>query len=62
VFGGLAIPLGYVLRSVLVGTSPVDPMAMSIVTSVFLGVGVVAAAAPPVRATRVDPMIALREE
>ena len=64
VFGGflIAIPLGFVLRSVLVGTSPVDPVVVSTVTAVFLIVGVVAAAAPAVRAARVDPMVALRQE
>jgi ABC-type antimicrobial peptide transport system permease subunit len=58
----IAIPLGYLLRSALVGTSPVDPRAISIVTALFLAVGVAAAAAPALRAARVDPMIALREE
>jgi putative ABC transport system permease protein len=64
VFGGflIAIPLGYVLRSVLVGTSPVDPFTMSTVTVVFLIVGAVAAAAPALRAARVDPMVAVRQE
>ncbi len=64
VFGGflIAIPLGYVLRSVLVRTSPVDPVAVSTVTALFLIVGVMAAAGPAVQAARVDPMVALRQE
>ncbi len=58
----IAVPLGYVLRATFVGTSPTDPLIMSMITAVFLGVGLVAAAAPAVRAVRVDPMVALREE
>jgi ABC-type antimicrobial peptide transport system permease subunit len=64
VLGGflIAIPLDYVLRPVLVGTSPLDPAAVGTLTAVFLIVGTVAAAAPAVQAARVEPMAALRQE
>ena len=51
-----------VLRAVLFGVSPTDPLTLAAVVAAMCAVGVAAAYVPARRATRVDPMVSLREE
>jgi putative ABC transport system permease protein len=50
------------LRQWLYGVSATDPLTFVLVPALFLGVGVLASGAPAFRATRADPVSALREE
>lgn len=50
------------ITGLLYGVEPTDPSTYLFVSVVVLGVGLVAAAIPALRATRVDPLVALREE
>jgi len=58
----LALAAGRVLHSFLFQVSPRDPVTVSAVALVLLAVAAVAAVLPARRATRVDPMGALRFE
>lgn len=58
----LALAAGQVLASVVYEASPRDPW---VLTSVFVGTALISAIAswvPARRATKVDPMVALRHE
>jgi ABC-type antimicrobial peptide transport system permease subunit len=57
-----ALALARVLRGQLFGVAPNDPATLGIVTALLLGVALIATWIPAWRATRVDPMIALRTE
>lgn len=57
-----AIALTRYLRSLLFGVEPTDPATLTAVGGVLIGIAVVACAAPAVRALRVDPARALRQE
>lgn len=65
---GLALGLvgtlagGKLVRSLLYGMQPTDPVTLSGVAAVLLAVALLAALLPARRATRVDPMIALRAD
>jgi len=56
-----ALGVGQLLRSLLHGFSPLDPITMASVIVGFAGVTVLAAWLPARRAARVDPMRVLRE-
>jgi putative ABC transport system permease protein len=58
--GGFAITR--LLRSLLYGVSPLDPVTWLLVTGVLAVVAALAILAPARRAARVDPIIAIREE
>jgi putative ABC transport system permease protein len=55
-----AFGVGRVLRSLLVQTSSTDPVTLAGVAMVLLGVSIVACVRPAHRATRLDPVAALR--
>jgi putative ABC transport system permease protein len=57
-----AIALTRLMRSLLFGVSPGDPMVLAQIAAVLAVVAVVAVWVPARRATRVDPMLALRNE
>ncbi len=57
-----ALLLSRLLRSQLYGTTPTDPLTFVIVAVVLGLVALLAGAIPAHRATRIDPMTALREE
>jgi putative ABC transport system permease protein len=50
------------LRTMLFGVSPYDPATFVVIASLLCGVACVAAFVPGRRASRVDPMVALRYE
>ena len=58
----LSLLLFRVLGSVLYGVKVFDPLTLSSVSALLLVVAFVATCVPAVRATRVDPVVALREE
>ncbi len=57
-----AVGVGYLLRANLYGLSPLDPVAYLAVICVLGVAAVVSLALPAWRATRVDPLVALRSE
>jgi predicted permease len=57
-----SLTLGRVLQTLLYEVKPADPATLTIVCSVVFAVSVLAAVLPARRATRVDPMVALRYE
>ena len=58
----LAIVLSRVLRSFLFEVQPGDPATLIVAGALFIGVALLACWAPVRRATRVDPIVALRYE
>jgi putative ABC transport system permease protein len=57
-----SLALGRVLQSLLFEVTPRDPATLASVAAVVLAVSILAAAIPARRATRVDPLTALRYE
>ncbi|HKG78591.1 MAG TPA: ABC transporter permease, partial [Pyrinomonadaceae bacterium] len=57
-----AIAMSRVLRGMLYGVSPTDPLTFAGVSIVLMAVALLACLIPARRATRVDPIIALRTE
>lgn len=68
VFFGLVIGLAAgataasFIRSILYGTSPLDPLVLSVMVACLLLTAVIACVLPAIRASRIEPMQALRME
>jgi putative ABC transport system permease protein len=59
---GVVLALGPLLTSVLFGVSPIDPLTVGTTTAVLGAVALTAAWWPAAVASRVDPVVALRDE
>jgi hypothetical protein len=57
-----SVAAGRMLAQQVWKVAPFDPIAFSIVSVVLLGVGVLACAWPALRAARIDPIVALRQQ
>jgi putative ABC transport system permease protein len=64
IVGGVvaALALTGVIRSMLVGVEPSDPVTFGVMALCFLVIAAVACGVPALRAARLDPMVALRDE
>ena len=59
---GASLALGSVMRNLLFEVSAHDPSTLVAIAAVLTAVGITASAVPAMRATRVDPLVALRAE
>lgn len=59
---GAAAVLTRFLRALLYGMSPLDPVTMIVVPVLLIALAVAALLVPAVRATRIDPVRALRAD
>jgi putative ABC transport system permease protein len=59
---GASLALGSVMRNLLFEVSARDPSTLVAIAAVLTAVGITASAVPAMRATRVDPLVALRAE
>jgi putative ABC transport system permease protein len=59
---GIAIPMTTLLRTLLFEVEPIDPPTYAIALTALVAVSLAACALPARRATRVDPLVALRDE
>ena len=57
-----AVALTTVMQSLLFGVTAVDPAAYALATVTLAAIALAACAVPALRATRVDPLVALRDE
>jgi putative ABC transport system permease protein len=57
-----ALVLTTAIRSMLVGVEPTDPLTFAAMAGAFLLIAAVACGVPALRASRLDPMAALRDE
>ena len=57
-----AVFVGWALQSLVVQTSPIDPLTLGTIVAVLAVVAVVACVVPAQRAARLDPMVAFRVE
>ena len=63
VIGALAaVPLSSLLKGLLFGVEPIDPLTIGFAAALLIAVALAASAIPARRATAVDPMPALRRE
>ena len=58
--GGIGV--GFLMGNMLYGTSPMDPATLSGVAAMLAAVTLIATVFPAWRASRIDPMVALRAE
>ncbi|MBA2431098.1 MAG: hypothetical protein H0V56_03165 [Chthoniobacterales bacterium] len=56
----MALVLTRVMESLLYGVSAIDPVTFATISAVLIGVAALASFIPALRATRIDPMVALR--
>jgi putative ABC transport system permease protein len=59
---GAAFLLTRAMRTMLIGVEPTDPPTFGIMAAGFLVIAVIACGLPAWRASRLDPMVALRDE
>jgi len=57
-----AAALGQLISTFLFGVTPIDPVTFVSVAAVLALTGAVATAAPALRATRIDPVVAFRND
>ncbi len=57
-----ALVLTSAMKSMLVGVTPTDPLTFTAMAGAFLLISAVACGLPALRASRMDPMVALRDE
>jgi ABC-type antimicrobial peptide transport system permease subunit len=58
----VVLPAARLLRSVLVGVGPADPLSLAAGLGLLFATAALAAFVPARRATRIDPMLTLRQE
>jgi ABC-type antimicrobial peptide transport system permease subunit len=58
----LTVVLSQLARTLLFGVEPTDPLSLAGATLLIVAAGAIAGAVPASRASRVDPIIALRQE
>jgi putative ABC transport system permease protein len=57
-----AVAITTILQSLLFGVQPIDPITYAVAIVLLGGIATAACAIPAMRATRVDPLVALRDE
>jgi putative ABC transport system permease protein len=60
--GLLAVAATSAMRSLLYGVTPLDPVALGAAVGILAIAGLASTLGPAIRATRVDPLIAIRAE